>query len=178
MVRRVSDSPSLTIATPAVVLEEARPGAFDPPDVLELTALPTTLPELLTMLRVFVPKRRFRAAFAKTLVPVAVVTVAAVSPAAAPPLEADVLPLDPAMPLLELPPPPVLPVLLTREPALLAPAPLLPNCSRLMVPPLALQGRSNALKSGLERHKLRVCDLKLRKICGNGWVAGLTSIFT
>jgi hypothetical protein len=162
VVRRVSDSPSLTIATPAVVLEAARPGAFDPPDVLELVALPATLPELLTMLRAFVPKRRFRAAFAKTLVPVALVTVAAVSPAAAPSLEAGVLLLEPATPLLELPPPPVLPeLLLTREPALLAPAPLLPNCSRLMVPPLALQGRSNALKSGPERHKLRVCDLKL-----------------
>jgi hypothetical protein len=158
VVSMVSDSPSLTIATPAVALEAAIPGAFDPPDVLELAALLTTLPELLTMLRVFAPKRRFMAAFAKTLVPVALVTVAAVSPAAAPPLEADVLLLEPATPLLELPPPPVLPeLLLIREPALLAPAPLLPNCSRLMIPPLVRQGSSNALKSGPERHKLRLC---------------------
>ena len=157
MVRRVSDSPSLTIATPAVVLEAAFPGAFDPPDVLALTAVLTTLPELLTTLRVFVLKRRFRAAFAKTLVPVALVTVAAVSPAGAPLLEADVLLLDPETPLLELPPPPVVPeLLLTRDPALLTPAPLLPNCSRLMVPPLTRQGRSNALKSGRERNKLRL----------------------
>jgi hypothetical protein len=150
------------MATPAVVLEAALPGAFDPPDVLALAAVLTTLPELLTMLRVFVPKRRFRAAFAKTLVPVALVTVAAVSPAAAPPLEADVLLLEPETPLLELPPAPVLPeLLLTRDPALLAPAALLPNCSRLMIPPLARQGRSNALKSGPERNKLRLCNLKL-----------------
>jgi hypothetical protein len=43
----VSDSLSLTIATPAVVLEAALPGAFDPPDVLVLAAVLTTLPELL-----------------------------------------------------------------------------------------------------------------------------------
>jgi hypothetical protein len=67
----VSDSPSLTTATPAVALEVALAGAFDPPDVLALAAVLTTLPELLTTLRVFVLKRRFRAAFAKTLVPVA-----------------------------------------------------------------------------------------------------------
>ena len=144
------------------MLEAALPGAFDPPDVLALAAVLTTLPELLTMLRVFVLKRRFRAAFAKTLVPVALLTVAAVSPAAAATLEADVLLLDPETPLLELPPPPVLPGLLpTRDPALLAPAALLPNCSRLMVPPLTRQGRSNALKSGRERNKLRLCNLKL-----------------
>jgi len=153
----VSDSPSLTTATPAVVLEVALPGAFDPPDVLALTPVLTTLPELLTTLRVFVPKRRFRAAFAKTLVPVALVTVAPVSAAAAPPLEADVLPLDPDTPFLELPPPPVLPEpLLTRDPALFVPAPRLPNCSKLMVLPLALPGRSNVFKSGWERHKLRL----------------------
>ena len=158
----VSDSPSLTTATPAVVLEVALPGAFDPPDVLALTPVLTTLPELLTTLRVFVPKRRFRAAFAKTLSPVALVTVAPVSAAAAPPLEADVLLPDPEALFLELPPPPVLPeLLLTRDPALLAPAALLPNCCRLMVPPLARQGRSNALKSGRERDKLRLCNLKL-----------------
>jgi hypothetical protein len=157
VVRMVSDSPSLTIATPAAVLEAAFAGAFDPPDALALTAVLTTLPELLTMLRVFVLNRRFRAAFAKTLAPVALVTVAAVSPAAAPPLEADVLLLDPETPLLELPAPPVLPeLLLTRDPALLTPAPLLPNCSRLMVPPSTRQGRSNALKIGRERNKLRV----------------------
>jgi hypothetical protein len=143
------------------VLEAPLPAAFDPPDVLALAAVLTTLPELLTMLRVFVAKRRFRAAFAKTLVPVALVTVAAVSPAAAPPLEADVLLLDPETPLLEVPPPPVLPeLLLTRDPAPLAPAAPLSNCSRLMVPPLARQGRSNALKSGRERNKLRLCNLK------------------
>jgi hypothetical protein len=158
----VSDSPSLTVATPAVVLEAALPGAFDPLDVLVLVAVLTTLPELLTTLRVFVPKRRFRAAFAKTLVPVALATVAAASPAAASPLEAEVLLLDPETLFLELPPPPVLPeLLLTPDPALLAPAALLPNCCRLMVTPLARQARSNALKSGPERHKLRLYNLKL-----------------
>jgi hypothetical protein len=137
VVRILSDSPSLTTATPAAVLEAALPGASDPPDVLALAAVLTTLPELLTTLRVFVLKRRFRAAFAKTLVPVALVTVAAVSPAAAPPLEADVLLLDPETPLLELAPPPVLLELpLARDPARLAPAALLPNCSRLIVPSL------------------------------------------
>ena len=141
------------------MLEAAFPGAFDPPDV---AAVLTTLPELLTTLRVFGPERRFRAAFAKTLVAAALATVAAVSPAAASPLEADVLLLDPETLLLELPAPPVLPeLLLTPDPALLAPAALLPNCCRLMVPPLARQGRSNALKNGQERHKLRLYNLKL-----------------
>jgi hypothetical protein len=157
----VSDSPSLTVATPAVVLEVALPGAFDPLDVLVLVAVLTTLPELLTTLRVFVPKRRFRAAFAKTLVPVVLATVAAASPAAASPLEAEVLLLDPETLFLELPPPPVPELLLTPDPALLAPKALLPNCCRLMVPPLARQARSNALKSGPERHKLRLYNLKL-----------------
>jgi hypothetical protein len=141
------------------VLEVALPGEFDPPDVLALTAVLTTLPELLTTLRVFVPKRRFRAAFAKTLVP-----VAAVSPSAGPPPEVDVLLLEPATPLLEVRPPPLLPeLLLLREPALLAPAAPLPNPSRLMVLSLwgAHQGSPNDLKSGRERNKLRLHNLKL-----------------
>ena len=74
------------MATPAVVLEVAFPGAFDPPVESALPAALTTLPELLTTLRVLVPKRRFKAAFAKTLVPVALMPAAAVSPPAAPPL--------------------------------------------------------------------------------------------
>ena len=81
------------MATPAVVLEVTLPGAFDPPDESALTAVLTTLPELLTTLRVLVPKRRFKAPFPKTLLP-----------------------------------------------ALLAPAPLLPNCSRLMVRPSGPSG--------------------------------------